>query len=159
LAARWAKHRRTPAPVVNDRTFARRVYLDVIGLLPTPEQLARFERDAGSGKRARLVDALLADNHAYAEHWMAFWCDLLRHDEQTNIGGLGKPVTPWLYAALVENKPLDLFVAELLNPGRDGPDGYLKGVNWRGRVNASQTPPIQAAQNVSQVFLASSLKC
>ena len=51
------------------------------------------------------------------------------------------------------------MVAELLNPGSDGPDGYLKGVNWRGRVNASQTPPVQAAQNVSQVFLASSIKC
>src|SRR6266511_1368862 len=90
---------------------------------------------------------------------MSFWNDLLRNDEQTNIDGLRKPVTQWLYKSLRENKPLDLFVAELLNPGRDGPDGYLKGVNWRGRVNASQTPPIQAAQNVSQVFLASSLKC
>src|SRR5206468_3678989 len=105
------------------------------------------------------VDALLADQDAYAEHWMTFWNDLLRNDEQTNIDGLRKPITNWLYASLLENKPLDRFVAELLNPEKDGPDGYLKGVNWRGRVNASQTPPIQAAQNVSQVFLASSLKC
>jgi hypothetical protein len=90
---------------------------------------------------------------------MTFWNDLLRNDEQTNIDGLRKPITPWLYASLRDNKPVDLFVAELLNPGKNGPDGYLKGVNWRGRVNASQMPPIQAAQNVSQVFLASSLKC
>jgi hypothetical protein len=159
LAAHWAKHNRTPPAVVDDRTFARRVYLDVIGLLPSVEQLERFERDTDADKRRKLVDALLADNQAYAEHWMSFWNDLLRNDEQTNIDGLRKPITPWLYASLRENKPLDLFVAELLNPGKDGPDGYLKGVNWRGRVNASQTPPIQAAQNVSQVFLASSLKC
>jgi hypothetical protein len=90
---------------------------------------------------------------------MAFWNDLLRNDEQTNIDGLRKPITAWLYQSLLDNKPLDQFTAELLNPGKDGPDGYLKGVNWRGRVNASQTPPIQAAQNVSQVFLASSIKC
>jgi hypothetical protein len=159
LAATWARQGLTPPAVVEDRVFARRAYLDVVGLLPTVEQLQRFEQDKAPDKRARLVDALLPDNLGYAEHWMTFWNDLLRNDEQTNIDGLRKPVTPWLFAALRDNKPLDLFVAELLNPGKDGPDGYLKGVNWRGRVNASQTPPIQAAQNVSQVFLASSLKC
>ena len=159
LAATWAKKGITPPAAVGDRTFARRAYLDVIGLLPTVEQLERFERDRDPAKRAKLVDALLADRDGYAEHWMTFWNDLLRNDEQTNIDGLRKPITPWLFAALRDDKPLDLFVAELLNPGPNGPDGYLKGVNWRGRVNASQTPPIQAAQNVSQVFLASSLKC
>jgi hypothetical protein len=105
------------------------------------------------------VDALLADRMGYAENWMSFWNDLLRNDEQTNIDGLRKPITPWLYRSLLDNKPLDQFASELLDPGPDGPDGYLKGVNWRGRVNASQTPPVQAAQNVAQVFLASSLKC
>src|SRR5205823_11737329 len=134
-----------------DPIFARRVYLDVIGLLPTIEQLSRFERDPSPDKRAQLVDALLADKQAYAEHWMTFWNDLLRNDEQTNIDGLRKPITPWLYRSLLENKPIDLLVAELLNPGKEGPDGYLKGVNWRGQINASQTPPVQAAQNVSPV--------
>jgi hypothetical protein len=159
LVADWAKYKFTPPAVVSDRVFARRVYLDVIGLLPTLEQLDQFERDTRADKRGKLIDALLADKEGYAEHWMTFWNDLLRNDEQTNIDGLRKPITGWLYPSLRDNKPLDLFVAELLNPGKNGPDGYLKGVNWRGRVNASQMPPIQAAQNVSQVFLASSLKC
>jgi hypothetical protein len=159
LAARWAAHKIPPPVPVDDRTFVRRVYLDVIGLLPTVEQLQRFERDTDPHKRQKLVDALLADKQGYAEGWMAFWNDLLRNDEQTNIDGLRKPITPWLYVALRDNKPMDLFVAELLNPGKEGPDGYLKGVNWRGRVNASQMPPVQAAQNVAQVFLASSIKC
>jgi hypothetical protein len=145
--------------LVEDASFARRVYLDVIGLLPTVEQLDQFVKDTDSDKSAKLVDTLLADKQGYAEHWMTFWNDLLRNDEQTNIDGLRKPFTSWLYQSLLDNKPIDLMVAELLNPGRDGPDGYLKGVNWRGRVNASQMPPVQAAQNVSQVFLASSIKC
>jgi hypothetical protein len=144
---------------VDDAAFARRVYLDVIGLLPTIEQLDQFVNDQRPDKRTRLVDALLADKQGYAEHWMTFWNDLLRNDEQTNIDGLRKPITPWLYQSLLDSKAIDLFVAELLNPGKDGPDGYLKGVNWRGQVNASQMPPVQAAQNVSQVFLASSIKC
>src|SRR5262249_24491852 len=94
-----------------------------------------------------------------AEGWMAWWNDLLRNDEQTAIDGLRKPITVWLYQSLRDNKPMDRFVAELLNPGKDGHEGYLKGVNWRGTVNASQQPAVQAAQNVSQVFLAASLKC
>ena len=159
LAADWTKAKLSPPDPTDDAAFARRVYLDVIGLLPTTEQLDQFINDARPDKRTRLVDALLADKQGYAEHWMTFWNDLLRNDEQTNIDGLRKPITPWLYQSLLDNKPIDLFVAELLNPGQDGPDGYLKGVNWRGQVNASQTPPVQAAQNVSQVFLASSIKC
>ena len=158
-AALWAAHHVTPPAAVDDHTFARRVYLDVIGLPPTAEQVEHFAADGPADKREKLVDALLADKQGYAENWMAFWNDLLRNDEQTNIDGLRKPITIWLYRSLLENKPLDQFTAELLDPGKDGPDGYLKGVNWRGRVNASQTPPVQAAQNVSQVFLASSIKC
>src|SRR5205823_1136859 len=73
LAAYWAGQKLTPPPAVDDRTFARRVYLDVTGLLPMPEQLRRFERDARPDKRARLVDDLLSDDQAYAEHWMTFW--------------------------------------------------------------------------------------
>src|SRR5439155_7042144 len=117
----------------------------IVGLLPTVQQLDQFIRGEKPDKRSRLVDTLLADRHGYAEHGMTFWNDLLRNDEQTNIDGLRKPITAWLFRSLLENKPIDLMVAELLNPGQDGPDGYLKGVNWRGQVNASQTTPVQAA--------------
>ena len=59
-----------------------------------------------------------------------------------------------------KNKPYDRMVRELLNPqGDNGPEGFLIGVNWRGTVNASQTPPMQAAQNSAQVFLGVNLKC
>jgi len=127
LAADWSQRGFKPPAPVDDRTFARRVHLDLIGLPPTVEQLQAFERDPAADKRARLVDALLADRQAYAEHWMSFWNDLLRNDEQTNIDGLRKPITGWLYQSLLDNKPLDLLAAELLNPGKNGPDGYLKG--------------------------------
>src|SRR5207253_5855499 len=58
---------------VDDAAFARRVYLGVIGLLPTVEQLEQFVSDTRSDKRAKLVDALLADKQGYAEHWMTLW--------------------------------------------------------------------------------------
>src|SRR5215211_7763129 len=105
LAAEWKAHNVTPPPPVDDRTFARRAYLDVVGLLPTPEQLEQFLSDTRPDKRPCLVDALLGDNQGYAEHWVTFWNDLLRNDEQTNIDNLRKPITPWLFASLRENKP------------------------------------------------------
>src|SRR5437867_6770367 len=127
LAAHWQKHGFTPPAAVADHVFARRVYLDVIGLLPTPAQLAAFAEDTHPDKRARLVDALLADKTGYAEGWMAWWNDLLRNDEQTNIDGLPQPITQWLFASLRDTKPLDLIVAELLHPRKNRPDGYPKG--------------------------------
>jgi hypothetical protein len=147
---------RPPCP---DHLFIRRLHLDTVGLLPTPEAVAAFARDDDPDKVARAVKALLDDRRGYAEHWITFWNDLLRNDEQTAIDGLRKPITRWLYPALRDNMPYDQMVAELLNPGPGGPDGYLKGVNWRGRVNLSQRPAVQAAQNVAQVFLATSIRC
>ncbi len=69
-----------PVPPVNDRVYARRVYLDALGLLPAPEELNEFLADKRSDKRERLVNHLLSDNRRYAEHWLTFWNDALRND-------------------------------------------------------------------------------
>ena len=143
---------------VSDALFARRVYLDVWGLLPPPAELTAFEADASPEKRAQLVDRLLADKRRYAEHWISFWNDLLRNDEGVIYHGGRKSITPWLLASLESNKPYNVFVSELLNPTPES-EGFLVGVNWRGDVSASQTPPMQAAMNAAQVFLGANLKC
>lgn len=148
-----------PAPV-EDRVFARRAYLDLVGLLPTPEQLDTFQKDPAPDKRAQLVRSLLGDKRNYADHWLTFWNDLLRNDYKGAgfIDGGRKQISGWLYQALIENKPYDKFVAELVNPTRAS-EGFSRGIIWRGNVNASMLPPMQAAQNVSQVFLGVNLKC
>ena len=145
---------------VDDRTFARRVHLDLIGLLPTAEQLDAFLRDPAPDKRAKLVRALLADTRGYADHWLTFWNDLLRNDYKGAgfIDGGRKQISGWLHSALVENKRYDRFVAELVNPSVAS-EGFSKGIIWRGTVNASMLPPMQAAQSISQVFLGVNLKC
>ena len=145
---------------VDDRTFARRVHLDLVGLLPSAEQLDAFLRDAAPDKRAKLVRALLADTRGYADHWLTFWNDLLRNDYKGAgfIDGGRKQISGWLHRALVENKPYDRFVAELVNP-TFASEGFSKGIIWRGTVNASMLPPMQAAQSISQVFLGVNLKC
>ncbi len=149
-----------PAPV-DDRTFARRVYLDAVGLLPGVDELDAFLKDGRPDKRERLVEALLSDSTRYAQHWLTFWNDLLRNDYRGTgyIDGGREQITAWLYKALKDDMPYDQFVSELVNPGKDGPRGFTKGIVWRGAVNASQRPPIQAAQNISQVFLGVNLKC
>ncbi len=147
-------------PIVSDAIFARRVYLDTWGLLPTPEQLADFTQSKDPQKRERLVDALLANKSNYAEHWMTFWNDHLRNDEGVVYHGDRKYITKWLRTALESNLPYDRFVRTLISPtAKDDPDGFIIGVNWRGTVNASELPPMQAAQNTAQIFLGVNLKC
>ncbi|MFT5413474.1 MAG: hypothetical protein ACI9NC_006229, partial [Verrucomicrobiales bacterium] len=144
---------------VSDEVFARRVFLDTIGLLPTPAELEKFHSDESPDKRARLVADLLADTQNYSEHWLTFWSDCLRNSMSRSYhGGGGKQITNWLKTSLAENKPYDQFVRELINPV-GGSDGFIKGVAWRGTVNASQVTEMQAAQNVAQVFLGLNIKC
>ena len=156
----FAKHKITPAAVVDDRVFARRVYLDIIGLLPPPADLEKFVADTNPAKRQALVRRLLDDNPRYAMHWLSFWNDLLRNDYRGTgyVDGGRKQITPWLYQALYENMKYDQFVRELVT-GVNGSDGFIKGIVWRGVVNAAQTPQMQAAQNISQVFMGVNLKC
>ncbi|MEJ7608797.1 MAG: PSD1 and planctomycete cytochrome C domain-containing protein [Bryobacteraceae bacterium] len=145
---------------ISDEQFARRLWLDVIGLPPTPEELDVFLRSKAADKRGRAVEALLLRRQAYAEHWISFWNDLLRNDEGVIYHGERKSITNWLLAALEKNMPYDTMVRSLLDPQRNvGSEGFLTGVSWRGVVSASQTAPMQAAQNAAQVFLGINLKC
>jgi hypothetical protein len=145
---------------VSDVVYARRVWLDTVGLLPSPKELQAFKEDRNPEKRAELVRRLLSNNTDYAIHWLSFWNDLLRNDYRGTgyIDGGRKAITPWLLSALEQNKPYQQFAAELVNPSPDC-EGFVRGIVWRGVVNASMTPPMQAAQNVSQVFMGTNLKC
>jgi hypothetical protein len=157
-----ARHVKEPA-AVSDAQFARRAYLDLWGLLPAPADLQKFVADPSRQKRAALVEALLADNDKYAEHWISFWNDLLRNEDGVSYFSETagrKSITDWLLPALATNLPYDRFVRTLLNPtpGKD-PEGFLIGVNWRGETTPAVTPWMQAAQNTAQVFLGINLKC
>jgi mono/diheme cytochrome c family protein len=146
--------------LVEDRVFARRVCLDVIGLLPKPQELDEFIADTRPDKRARLVSKLLHDDRRYAEHWLTFWNDVLRNDYRGTgyIDGGRKQISSWLFSALLTNMPYDQFVKQLVNPTPES-EGFINGIVWRGTVNASQKPSMQAAQNIGQVFMGVNLKC
>ena len=156
----FQQHHLKPPQPVNDQIFARRAYLDTIGLLPPADELAAFVSSHTPDKRAALVRDLLSRNDAYADNWLTFWNDLLRNDYKGTgyIDGGREQITQWLYSALQTNMPYDRFVTELINPSRAS-EGFSKGILWRGFVNASQMPQMQAAQNISQVFMGVNLKC
>ena len=160
LAPYFAKHGVTTGEVVSDRLFARRVYLDTIGLLPPVAELDAFVASNAKDKRRALIRRLLDDRKSYAEHWLAFWNDILRNDYVGTgfIDGGRKQITGWLYGSLYSNKPYDKVVYELINPTEHS-RGFTKGIVWRGVVNASQKPPMQAAQHISQIFMGVNLKC
>lgn len=157
LARYFAEHQITPVPAVENHVFVRRAYLDAIGLLPTTEQMDAF---VAHPDRAALVRTLLDSRRDYADHWLTFWNDLLRNDYKGAgfIDGGRKQISEWLYTGLLNNKPYHQFVSELMNPD-DKALGFTAGIIWRGNVAAAMTPPMQAAQSVSQVFLGINLKC
>ncbi|QHT67477.1 DUF1549 domain-containing protein [Rhodocytophaga rosea] len=146
--------------VVDDRTYLRRIYLDIIGLVPAPEELQAFAQDTRPDKRAQWVRTLLNRNDDYAMHWLTFWNDALRND-YTGTGYITNGrynITDWLYTSLKTNKNYNQFVKELISPTKES-KGFIAGIKWRGTINASQRTEMQAAQNVAQVFLGLNLKC
>ena len=167
VAAYLAERRAMEPASVPDALFARRVYLDVWGLLPEPAELRAFLADRSPRKREELVARLLARDQKnakkYADHWISFWNDLLRNEDGVTYFSESagrKSITDWLYSALEWNLPYDQFVNKLINPTlATDPEGFLVGVNWRGETSAAVTPWMQASQNTAQLFLGVNLKC
>ena len=159
LASYFQRHGVSPSRAP-DALFIRRATLDVIGLLPAPEEVERYTSARSADKRVKLVEALLARGDQYAQHWLSFWNDLLRNEYRGTgyIDGGRKQISGWLYDALARNLPYDRFVTALVDPTPETA-GFTRGIVWRGVVNASQTPEMQAAQNVAQVFMGVNLKC
>ncbi|MEP7110922.1 MAG: DUF1549 domain-containing protein, partial [Ferruginibacter sp.] len=114
---------------VDDRTYLRRIYLDIIGLLPSPDEEQTFIADNRSGKRALWVRQLLSRDEDYAAHWLTFWNDALRNDYTGTgyITGGRFNITGWLYRSLRSNQPYNQFVQELISPTKQS-KGFIEGI-------------------------------
>lgn len=105
----------SPSPEADRYTLVRRVYLDLIGLPPTPEQADAFVQDSSPDAYERLVDSLLDSPH-YGERWARRWLDLARYAD-TNGYEKDRPRSMWPYRdwvidALNTGKPFDKFTIE-----------------------------------------------
>ena len=108
----------TPAPAADPRALIRRVYFDLIGLPPSPEEVSTFVNDRDPAAYAKLVDKLLADAR-YGERWGRHWLDLVRFAESDGFAIDSERPTAWRYRDYVirafnQDKPYDLFIKEQL---------------------------------------------
>lgn len=87
LLARMAKLNIVPSPLCGDLTFLRRVYLDVIGQLPTPDEIRAFQKDESPDKRARTIDRLL-EHPLHAATWAGRMCDMTGADDRFLADGV-----------------------------------------------------------------------
>ncbi|MGI8981164.1 MAG: DUF1549 domain-containing protein [Pirellulaceae bacterium] len=141
-----------PAEVCSDAEYLRRVYLDLIGTLPTADEARRFIADTSAEKRKSLVDELLK-RPEFADYWALKWADLLRVDRQVLGHKAAYDEYHWIREGLAKNKPLDQFAREVITasgPLAESPQGYIY-------KTASQ--PGQAASTISQVFLGVRIEC
>ena len=107
-----------PRPHADRRTLIRRVYLDLVGVPPTPEEVQAFVEDSDARRLQKLVDRLLADTR-YGERWARHWLDLARFAESDGFAIDGERPTAWRYRDYVirsfnQDKPYDQFVKEQL---------------------------------------------
>lgn len=140
-----------PARICSDAVFIRRVYLDVIGTLPTATEVKEFLLDKNPNKRTVLIDRLLS-RAEFAEYWAMKWSDLLRVKAEFPINlwpNAAQAYYNWIRDSIRQNKPYDKFVRELLTSS--GSNFRVPAVNfYRAMQNRS---PEGIAQAVALSFM------
>ncbi|MCB1277302.1 DUF1553 domain-containing protein [Prosthecobacter sp.] len=138
----------------DDLTFLRRVTLDTIGVVPSLEEIAAFQKNPD---RAAVIDRLL-DDPRWADNWMGYWQDVLAENPNIlnpTLNNTG-PFRWWLYESLQDNKPMDLFVTELL---RQKGSERLGGPAGFGTASQNDVPMAAKGTIVSAAFLGVEMKC
>ena len=153
ISAKLAEKGLAMSPSADARTLCRRLYFDIIGLPPSPDELADFERSFVQNPETsiqHLVIRLLASPR-YGERWARHWLDVVRFAEsdgfeKNQVRPNAWPYRDYVIKALNDNKPFDQFVREQLAGdalGADEATGFLVG----GSVDTVRSPdPVLTAQ-------------
>ncbi len=136
----------TPVPEADRRTLIRRLYFDLIGLPPGPEEIKAFVEDSATTAYEKLVDRLLADPR-YGERWGRHWLDLARYSDSLGYEGDPDMAHTWRYRDYVidafnNDKPYDQFIRE-----------QLAGDEFFKVTGARQAPAADPEKNVALTFL------
>lgn len=141
-----------PSEPSDESTFLRRVHLDIIGRLPTPDEARDFLADASPGKRERLIDDLL-QRPEYADHWAGRWADLLRPNPYRVGIKTVLNYDNWIRSQFRDNVPYDQFVRQIVT---------ARGSTWQhgaATLYRDRRSPDEIATIVSQLFLGVRLEC
>ncbi len=147
----WQREKITPAPKADDAAFLRRVYIDLIGTIPTYEETTAFLKEQASAKRELLIDKLLADPR-FATHQADVW-DLVffgRHPGGGDSIRRRDAFKQWLAGKFEKNVPYDKWVRDLLYAEEEGSQFYY--AQFRGA-------PEEATVQISRLFLGMQLQC
>ncbi len=152
LVAKWRELGLTPSPLCSDDEFLRRLYLDAIGTLPTPDEIRAFLADPDPHKRAKAIDRVL-ERAEFIDWWALKWGDLLRIN-RTALQDKGMwSFHNWVRAMMRDGTPLDVFAREIVTAEGstflDGPANYYQ----IGRT------PEDWAETTAQVFLGIRIGC
>lgn len=146
-----------PTPLSEDLVFLRRVALDTVGVPPTEEEIDLFLTDSEKDRRAKAIERYLADDR-WADHWTGYWQDVLAENPNIinpTLNNTG-PFRWWIHESLLDNKPADLFVTELVRmEGSErfgGPAGF-------GTASNNDVPMAAKGIIVSSAFLGVEMKC
>ncbi len=154
VSTKWHKLGIAPSPLCTDEEYLRRASLDVIGTLPTPEEVQKFLADKDPDKRDKLVDSLLERNE-YASYWANQWGDLLRVKRGGNDGLKSGTFafSGWLRNAFAQNMPYDQFVRAILTA--QGESAENPPVNWYRHVRNT----VAQVNDSSQLFMGTRISC
>ena len=146
-----------PSALTSDGTFIRRVYLDTIGRLPTPDEVKAFLANTHPNKRSNLIDTLL-DMQEWVDLRTLKLADMLRiHPRRLGNGAFGERGATlfheWVREAVAKNRPYDEVVRELITARgstyQHGPTNYYR----------IEQQPSGRAETTAQVFLGIRLSC
>jgi hypothetical protein len=152
--AKLKKLRIEPSELCDDETFLRRAYVDIVGLLPTPEEHAKFVASTDPKKRELLVDELLGRKE-FVELWVMKFAELLKIRSVENIVSYKSAVLyyNWLQKQLADNVPIDKVVRQLI--AADG--GTFK--NAATNFYQVEKETLKLAENTAQVFMGMRVQC
>ena len=148
-----SKHAEEPHPLANDFVWVRRVYLDLVGRIPTSDEAKRFINAQEADKRGRLIDELLASN-GHVSHMFNYWCDLLRAKDDLADGVQGDFYLSWIKQSVRDNKPFDEWTRELLSPEGYGWRAPAAGYYLRDGENRAAN-----IESTATLFLGTQISC
>lgn len=141
-----------PSGLCTDDEFLRRVYLDVIGRLPSPEEVESFLADSSETKRAKVIDQLL-ERPEFAKFWALKWGDLLRLTKQQVGSDAVYKYHRWIERAIASNMPYDQFATELLTAS--GSTHINPAANFYRTAGDTN----DCVESISQIFMGARLQC
>jgi hypothetical protein len=150
--AKLNRMRIAPSPVCTETEFIRRVYLDVTGVLPAPEEVRDFLRDQSAARRQRVIDRLLERPEFY-DYWALKFADILRSNGRLIQTKGAYVFHRWIRSCLERNLPMDQFVRELVTA--DGSSFKNPAANYY-RISRD---PESAVETTAQLFLGVRIQC